>query len=351
MALPCAGWGKACRRKPSDAPPGLACARACVRILLVVRECSIFFSIENPRASELRSWGPLVKELQKFDASTVDHIDTDYCTHGTPYRKSTRFVTNLPHLRSHIGTRCSCSAPHVPLSGTCCVFRPDGSKRSAWLTSFSAAYPPQLALKYARALALSAPSDAYSSDRRCDQRDREQLVHHLASRTDAQRPVVRAPRCPRRLVVGWEVALPTWGVPDFRGRRWDPRRELLPGAALRGCRSTASREAAAAKWHRDREFQVAFSPDGRGDFCSRTPRRRRKHGEASTPPCSGASDDAAPRRRCRRGARGRGAAARRRRGPAGLEAQQGAEARPAASGAGGGVSSQDLGSQPRPPPR
>ncbi len=114
MALPCAGWGKACRGKPSDAPPGLACARACVRILLVVRECSIFFSIENPRASELWSWGPLVKELQKFDAATVDHLDTDYCTHGTPYRKSTRFVTNLPHLRSHIGTRCSRSAPHVP---------------------------------------------------------------------------------------------------------------------------------------------------------------------------------------------------------------------------------------------
>ncbi len=130
----------------------------------------------------------------------------------------------------------------------------------------------------------------------------------------------------------------------------DPRRELLPGAALRGCRLAASREAAAAQWRRDRVFQVPFSPDGRGDFCSRAPCRRREHGDAPSPSSGGASDDAAPRRRCRRGARGRGAAARRRRGPAGIEAQQGSEGCPGANGADGGAASRGPGSQPRSPP-
>ena len=45
MAPPCASWGNACRGKPSNAPLGLACARACVRILAAVRECDVFFAI------------------------------------------------------------------------------------------------------------------------------------------------------------------------------------------------------------------------------------------------------------------------------------------------------------------
>ena len=113
----------------------MACARSTVRILNVIRETGVFFSLENPLPSGLWRWPPLRDALDRFDQTTLQKIDLEYCSFGTPYKKSTTFVTNIPGMTDALSRRCSCQYPHIPLSGTATILRGDGSKRTAWLTS------------------------------------------------------------------------------------------------------------------------------------------------------------------------------------------------------------------------
>ena len=118
-----------------NADLGMACARSTVRILDVIRETRVLFSLENPLPSGLWRWAPLQKALGRFDQTTVQKIDLEYCPFGSPYVKSTTFVTNVPGMTDALSRRCSCQYPHIPLSGTATILRGDGSKRTAWLAS------------------------------------------------------------------------------------------------------------------------------------------------------------------------------------------------------------------------
>ena len=75
------------------------------------------FFVENPdgswlwRQKDKLSWDRLNK------LGGLDDFRTDYCRFGTPWRKRTKFKTNL-----HIGGQrvlCKCSKPHIKLRGRC----------------------------------------------------------------------------------------------------------------------------------------------------------------------------------------------------------------------------------------
>ncbi len=59
----------------------------------------LFFSMENPLALKIWSWRPLVKVLERFTVNTVYHVDTDYCSQGTP---CPALGEALPALRHHV---------------------------------------------------------------------------------------------------------------------------------------------------------------------------------------------------------------------------------------------------------
>ena len=76
LAPPCASWGTAIKRMghTGNADLGMACARSTVRILDVIRETRVLFSLENPLPSGLWRWAPLQKALACFDQTTLQKI-------------------------------------------------------------------------------------------------------------------------------------------------------------------------------------------------------------------------------------------------------------------------------------
>jgi len=124
FAPPCASWSTASAGAPSagNRIGGLACAKAMVSLLRECRLAGVLISVENPHGSSIWSWPPLVRELQKFD--NLETIVTDYCTFGTPYRKRTRFISNIPGLAQVLASQCGCTCPHIALSGTCSIMNP-----------------------------------------------------------------------------------------------------------------------------------------------------------------------------------------------------------------------------------
>ena len=93
---------------------------------------SVAVWVENPRSSWLwrqREW------VRILSSSRAGLFTTDFCRWGTPWRKRTRFVTNIPDLLG-ISVLCACDTTHVQLRG---------SVGSQARTLIAQPYPPGLA--------------------------------------------------------------------------------------------------------------------------------------------------------------------------------------------------------------
>lgn len=128
---------------------GNSCFRTCFRIIELCNSLSIPWILENPRSS--RCWNlPFIRELLDHQAGFMGF--TDFCQHGTPWKKPTAFLYNhivdyhrLTRLCS--GQRGLCSRSqrkHFLLTGT-------GPQGKPW-TVHAQPYPKSLCKDLAHAL-------------------------------------------------------------------------------------------------------------------------------------------------------------------------------------------------------
>lgn len=157
---PCTIWSCA-RRRVSRLERAAAHERAGVELAVLsciairtIQARGGFWSIEKPRSSKLWQF-ELVATLASLPGAFV--VDLDMCDFGAEFKKPTRIVTNLPHLRS-LGHRCTGGHGHVRLHGNVTETAADGRSRSIARTAAAGRYPDALAALWARALrAAGAP--------------------------------------------------------------------------------------------------------------------------------------------------------------------------------------------------
>jgi hypothetical protein len=98
---------------------------------------------ENP----LSSW--LWKQPEWITSAALESVAafrTDFCRWGTPWRKRTLFLTNIPTLKN-TSVMCTCTEPHIVLRGSC--------HSKAW-TSIAEPYPCGLADAVAAGVLLAS---------------------------------------------------------------------------------------------------------------------------------------------------------------------------------------------------
>ena len=174
-----------------------------------MRTLGVFFSIENPASSELFAWPSLARALRKAKAISVPFAQ---CRYGTPYRKLTLIVTNLPTL-ARFEAPCICRRHSEILQGW--IRLPNG--RWSWRTALASAYPPRLCRAYAEAAALMAPPGARCAGQGLGIERRWE--RELAAAVGAEEPPARlAPSCPARYRLPWAGASQQWGGRDIPTR-------------------------------------------------------------------------------------------------------------------------------------
>ena len=106
-----------------------------LRLVRACLKCGVYFWIENPSESWFwkqqgpLSWQPIM------DGGGVGDLIVDQCRFKTPWRKRTRFRTNLTVQNQKVS--CECTKPHVVLRGRC-------PKRRMNFTKLAEAYPRAL---------------------------------------------------------------------------------------------------------------------------------------------------------------------------------------------------------------
>ena len=86
----------------------------------VARLChslQIPFMLENPRSSRLWQFDPVVRLL---GLDGVDFVDFDMCGYGTPYKKPTRIMSNIPGIQ-RLARKCCHLSHQSPLVGHRCA--------------------------------------------------------------------------------------------------------------------------------------------------------------------------------------------------------------------------------------
>ena len=86
----------------------------------VARLChslQIPFTLENPKSSRLRQFDPVVRLL---GLDGVDFVDFDMCGYGTPYKKPTRIMSNIPGIQ-RLARKCCHFSHESPLVGRKCI--------------------------------------------------------------------------------------------------------------------------------------------------------------------------------------------------------------------------------------
>ena len=184
----------------------MECASFTARLARLCARLGVFFSIENPASSELFAWSTLARALRKAKAFSVPFAQ---CRYGTPYRKQTLIVTNLPTL-SRLEAPCCCRRHTEILQGR--IRLPSG--RWSWRTALASAYPPRLCRAYAAAAALMAPPGACSAG--ASHGIERRLERELAAAVGAPVPTARlAPTCPARYRLPWAGSTQQWGGRDI----------------------------------------------------------------------------------------------------------------------------------------
>ena len=117
-------------------------------VLRLVKAClkhGVYFWIENPSESwfwkqqDSLSWQPILED------GSVGDLIVDQCRFRTPWRKRTRFRTNLSVKNQKV--ICECRKPHVVLRGRC-------AERKMNFTKLAEAYPRALCSVLAAAIAI-----------------------------------------------------------------------------------------------------------------------------------------------------------------------------------------------------
>ena len=125
-------------------------ARECQR-------CNVGWSIENPSTSGLWKFGPIAA-LAAFQ--NVRKVDWHMCQYGSPSKKPTTLMTNIPELDC-LSRTCRIHElhdhVHTTLSGTVQVVDVDGSSRWVNRTLLAGSYPDDLCSEWASAIARWAP--------------------------------------------------------------------------------------------------------------------------------------------------------------------------------------------------
>ncbi len=95
LGTPCTRWTTA--RTPGRKEPqnSLALAVFTARVLRTCRRTGIKVSLENPSTSKLFSWPPIARELRLLQCN---YVVTHQCQWGVPYRKATKFATDIETL-------------------------------------------------------------------------------------------------------------------------------------------------------------------------------------------------------------------------------------------------------------
>ena len=109
LGTPCTVWSKA-RHGVKDSwatqckeETGVELALFSAELIQVCNRFKVPYAIENPRASRLFSFEPLVVAF----ASGPNYIvDFDMCQYGEPYQKGTRIISSVPWLME-LSTRCN----------------------------------------------------------------------------------------------------------------------------------------------------------------------------------------------------------------------------------------------------
>ena len=206
MGTPCTRWSRARTTGKREPKGGMECVFFAARLVRVCARLGVFFSIENPASYELFEWPTLARALRKAKDISVPFARRRY---GTPYRKKTLIVTNLPTL-SRLEAPCCCRRHAEILQGR--IRLPSG--RWSWRTALASAYPPRLCRAYAAAAAPMAPPGACSAGasqgtERCWERE-------LAAAVGAPEPAARlAPACPARYRLPWAGSTKQWGGRDI----------------------------------------------------------------------------------------------------------------------------------------
>ena len=82
-------------------------------LLFLAEEHHVHFWMENPDSSFIWKMKGFKRYLEPSSSWT---FRTDFCRHGTPWRKRTKVATSLPSLRG-LRMLCKCLTPHLPLRG------------------------------------------------------------------------------------------------------------------------------------------------------------------------------------------------------------------------------------------
>ena len=150
-ATPCTPWSKARHGKPACEHKSFGAPVVTVRLMNLAHSLNIKQALENPKHSDLWSWGPLRRLLAKMQ---VLWVHFPMCAYGARYLKWTSIATTLPELQV-LSRRCCCSIPHEILQG-----KVRHSGVWVWKTSLARCYPPALALAVAACLVSCAPPPA-----------------------------------------------------------------------------------------------------------------------------------------------------------------------------------------------
>ena len=124
--------------KLKHAQVGLRAARITLQLLRFCALHGVYWTVENPTASQLWSWPPLQSFLHRSHAARADlHM----CHYSATYQKPTSVVGNLPGLLE-LARTCEGGHAHEHLQGTVRVNMPDGQSCTKWKTALAVLLHP-----------------------------------------------------------------------------------------------------------------------------------------------------------------------------------------------------------------
>ena len=230
LGTPCTRWTTARTTGRKEPQNSLTLAVFTARVLRTCRQCGIKVSLENPSTSKLFSWPPIARELQLLQCQ---HVVTHQCQWGVPYRKATKFATDIETL-SVLSNECRCGKHSVVLEG---VIQLPG-RPPQWRTSLAACYPPRLCRRYGAAIGAMAPSGAWRGAASAGSNVGTHFWNSLAAAAGVDRCELPELRCPARPFPWWRIGVNCWQY-----RRHAARLQRSGGATSQASTGPGRREA------------------------------------------------------------------------------------------------------------